>query len=355
MSRGLAKDGHEPKAPMPANIERLLWRTQRDFKVDRTRPTALSPRVVVGKVRQLCLDIEEAFAPNQMDPLGLEAKRGGTELMQILVRSHLASKVVCGKLRLTEAALDWLVGEILARYRSALAIPGEMCGVIAAQSIGQPATQMTLNTFHLAGVGNKNVTAGVPRLNEILNIAKNIKTPAMEVYLVPGLREKDTTQVDAGGREIKGALSEAQKALMRNLEMTVVGDIVDHAEVFYDPDPTESVIAADADILELYMVSDMDAAELARHSKWLLRMVFRKDVIAYKKIEMSDITEAIEEHFGRNCFNLMVSDMNAEELVLRLREIKEEDDARVVPLEHEDAERLEVSERQRAAAGLGGP
>jgi len=58
-----------------------------------------------------------------------------------------------------------------------------MVGVLAAQSIGEPATQMTLNTFHFAGVSSMNVTLGVPRLNEIINIHKNTKTPTMRVYL----------------------------------------------------------------------------------------------------------------------------------------------------------------------------
>ncbi len=58
-----------------------------------------------------------------------------------------------------------------------------MVGVLAAQSIGEPATQMTLNTFHFAGVSSKNVTLGVPRLKEILNVANDIKTPSMVVYL----------------------------------------------------------------------------------------------------------------------------------------------------------------------------
>ncbi len=66
----------------------------------------------------------------------------------------------------------------------ALAFPGEMIGTVAAQSIGEPTTQMTLNTFHFAGVSAKNVTLGVPRLTEIINIAKNIKTPSLTVYLV---------------------------------------------------------------------------------------------------------------------------------------------------------------------------
>ena len=55
-------------------------------------------------------------------------------------------------------------------------IPGEMVGPIAAQSIGEPATQMTLNTSHYAGVSAKsNVTRGIPRLRELLHITKNLK------------------------------------------------------------------------------------------------------------------------------------------------------------------------------------
>jgi DNA-directed RNA polymerase II subunit RPB1 len=54
--------------------------------------------------------------------------------------------------------------------------------------MGEPATQMTLNTFHQAGVSAKNVTLGVPRLKEIINVAKNIKTPSMKIYLLPKYR-----------------------------------------------------------------------------------------------------------------------------------------------------------------------
>lgn len=67
--------------------------------------------------------------------------------------------------------------------------PGECIGTVAAQSVGEPTTQMTLNTFHYAGVSAKNVTLGVPRLTEIINIAKNIKTPSLSVYLTGGARK----------------------------------------------------------------------------------------------------------------------------------------------------------------------
>lgn len=61
--------------------------------------------------------------------------------------------------------------------------PGENVGTIAAQSIGEPSTQLTLNTFHLAGSGLANMTLGIPRLKEILmTTPSNIKTPCMQVY-----------------------------------------------------------------------------------------------------------------------------------------------------------------------------
>ncbi len=59
--------------------------------------------------------------------------------------------------------------------------PGDSVGILAAQSIGEPSTQMTLNTFHFAGRGDMNVTLGIPRLREILMVASaNIKTPSMQ-------------------------------------------------------------------------------------------------------------------------------------------------------------------------------
>lgn len=65
--------------------------------------------------------------------------------------------------------------------------PGENVGLLAAQSIGEPSTQMTLNTFHFAGRGEMNVTLGIPRLREILmTVGSSIKTPSTEVYFHPG-------------------------------------------------------------------------------------------------------------------------------------------------------------------------
>lgn len=70
-------------------------------------------------------------------------------------------------------------------YEQAKVHPGECVGIISAESIGEPGTQMTLNTFHFAGVAEMNVTMGLPRIIELLDGRKSLQTPMMEVYLRP--------------------------------------------------------------------------------------------------------------------------------------------------------------------------
>ena len=80
--------------------------------------------------------------------------------------------------------------ELWTRYIKARVNPGEPVGSIAAQSIGEPGTQMTLKTFHFAGVASKNITLGLPRIEEILNNTKNISTPLITAKLI---NNKDIT------------------------------------------------------------------------------------------------------------------------------------------------------------------
>lgn len=100
------------------------------------------------------------------------------------------------------------------KYLSSLAQSGEPVGVIAAQSVGEPSTQMTLNTFHLAGRGEMNVTLGIPRLQEILmTAAAEIKTPIVTCPLNEGKSRKDA------------------EALVENLKRLTVAELMESIEV----------------------------------------------------------------------------------------------------------------------------
>lgn len=104
------------------------------------------------------------------------------------------------------------------KYLSSLAQPGEAVGVIAAQSVGEPSTQMTLNTFHFAGRGEMNVTLGIPRLQEILHRAsRKISTPVMTCPLREGRTRDDA------------------ECLAAKLKRITVADIVESVEVSVVP------------------------------------------------------------------------------------------------------------------------
>lgn len=87
------------------------------------------------------------------------------------------------KVKITEEALENILKDVLRRYRYAEVEPGEAVGILAAQSMGEPSTQMTMRTFHYAGVAELNVTLGLPRIIEIVDARKQPSTPSMTIYL----------------------------------------------------------------------------------------------------------------------------------------------------------------------------
>jgi len=85
----------------------------------------------------------------------------------------------------TAEQLEEIINQVSADYEHARVEPCEAVGVVAAQSIGEPGTQMTMRTFHYAGVAEINVTLGLPRLIEIVDARKIPSTPTMTVRLTP--------------------------------------------------------------------------------------------------------------------------------------------------------------------------
>jgi len=103
-----------------------------------------------------------------------------------------------------QAKLKKILDNTLEEYKNAKVQSGESVGLISAESIGEPGTQMTLNTFHFAGVAEMNVTLGLPRIIEILDGRKNLQTPAMEIYLkAPYSKGKDIKEFALELKETK--------------------------------------------------------------------------------------------------------------------------------------------------------
>merc|ERR1719355_367384 len=290
---------------LPVNLDRLLWRAQTKFNIDMRKTTTLNPEEVVQKVQQLCKDI--VVVPGD-DVLSIEAQKNATLMVQANFRSVLSSKKCIQKYRLTPEAFEWVIGECLTRFRNSIANPGEMIGTIAAQSIGEPATQMTLNTFHFAGVSAKNVTLGVPRLVEIINIAKNIKTPSMVVY-----------------QEGDDGTQESAKCLRSAVEHTNLRSVTAATEIYHDPDIQSTTIEDDLDMVESYFIIPDDVQDAPENqSRWLLRLILDRQKMLDKGLRVEDVASKIKENYQKD-LAVIFSDNNAEEQVIRIRMIKQSD------------------------------
>ncbi|WIA28234.1 hypothetical protein OEZ86_010790 [Tetradesmus obliquus] len=288
---------------IPVNLKRLIWNAQNTYKCGPNRPPLpgeLAAVDVVGKIQELA---QKLIVVVGEDELSKEAQRNATTTFMTHLRATLASKRVLGEYKLSRQAFDWLVGEIEERFNAAMANPGEAIGTVAAQSIGEPTTQMTLNTFHFAGVSAKNVTLGVPRLTEIINLAKNIKTPSLTVCLL-GQASRDR---------------DAAKEVQCQLEYTTMRHIIARSEIWYDPpqmDAEATNVAEDVSLLEdYYAVENYDASRL---TPWLLRLVLDERLTVDKHITMDMIQARIHEEY-EGLLDVIVSDDNAPVKVVRLR------------------------------------
>ena len=289
---------------LPINVIRILDAAKTTFKIRSGSRSNLHPADVVPAVKEL---LDKLVVIRGGDALSMEGQHNATLLFKAQLRSRLAFKRLVKENSLNKLAFQHVLGEIESRFNRAIANPGEMVGVLAAQSIGEPATQMTLNTFHFAGVSSKNVTLGVPRLKEILNVAKNIKTPSMTVY-------QDAVNV---------ANQDSAKHLRSAVEHTTLRSVTETTEIYYDPDIESTVIEADRDMVESYFIlPGGDVEDRFRQSRWLLRIILGRRALLDKGLTVQDVAAKIKENYAKD-LAVIFSDDNADEQVVRIRMIQD--------------------------------
>lgn len=293
----------DPSNPhyLPVNLHRIVQNAMQIFHIDRRKPSDLEPAYIIDTLRELC---ERLIVVRGDDPLSIEAQANATLNFRMHLRATFASRRVLEKFHLNREAFEWVMGEIEAKFNQSVANPGEMCGTLSAQSIGEPATQMTLNTFHYAGVSSKNVTLGVPRLKEIINVATNIKTPSLSVYLEPELARDPVLA----------------KNVQQELAYTSLRTVTAAVEIWYDPDPTSTIIAEDEVFVESFFAIPDEEIEGKLHlqSPWLLRLELDRAKMIDRKLTMAYVAGRIAESFKTDLFVIWSED-NSEKLIIRCR------------------------------------
>jgi len=236
-----------------------------------------------------------------------------TDLFKTLYFFFLSPRVLIYERRFHTKALTVLLDTIVLQYKRAIVAPGEMVGIIAAQSIGEPTTQMTLNTFHFCGVSSKsNVTRGVPRIEEILSLSVETKNPSLTVYLK---------------KEDQQSRQKAQN-IMYMLEHTKLSGLIIGTEICFDPFDTKTLIEED----ELTMLQFREFENLIRGgggapptstsktliSKWVVRLELSPEKMMEKNITMDDVHFSIKKQYG-DIVECIYSDYNADKLIFRIR------------------------------------
>ncbi|KIK43849.1 hypothetical protein CY34DRAFT_803352 [Suillus luteus UH-Slu-Lm8-n1] len=293
-------DGLNPHY-LPVNLHRIIQNATQIFHIDKRKPSDLEPAYIVEAVQQLNNRLAVVVGD---DPLTKEVQANSSLTFRMHVRATMATRRVLEQFHLTREAFDWVLGEVEAKFNQSLVNPGEMCGTLAAQSIGEPATQMTLNTFHYAGVSSKNVTLGVPRLKEIINVATKIKTPSLTVYLEPDIAEE----------------SLLAKNVEQELAYTSLRTVTAAVEIWYDPDPSSTIIEEDSVFVEsFFAIPDEDIeSKLHLQSPWLLRLELDRAKMIDRKLTMAYVAGRIAESFKTDLFVIWSED-NSEKLIIRCR------------------------------------
>jgi DNA-directed RNA polymerase II subunit RPB1 len=268
---------------VPVHLGRLIDKYANPYSVK----TNLTPEYVVDEIFKLCN--EPYIVHNQ--------------LFHILLRFNLAPKKSIIVHRFSKELFDELIRDIRYKYICARVHPGEMVGALAAQSIGEPATQLTLNTFHTAGTARANATQGVPRIQELLSVSHNPKHPSNKIYLTP---DTDATQ----DRAIK---------VMKDIQKTTLRDITKSVRIYHDPNPhsADTSVQEDRDILMTY--EKFSIAQPSCVSPWIMRLEL--DINEIKKRHLTDMTaliSRIQNNKILRMYDCIHSDINADKIVLRI-------------------------------------
>jgi DNA-directed RNA polymerase II subunit RPB1 len=250
----------------------------------------------------------------------------GMRYLNILLRLYLSPKKLIIEYHFTKEIFDWIVLQINDYFKEAIAQPGEMVGIVAAQTIGEMGTQMTLDSFHVSGTAAAvKATSGVPRLKEILSATKKTKTPTLIIYMKEDISTIINPIMNENGIDFDDPRIEKTKSIAMNIknsiEITKLSDILDYSEIYWDNGNYTTGIDKDQGVMEIYKAFS-SIEEIANKCKstspWVLRMKFNKEKMNSYGLRMIDIYTKLKTAYDKY-IDCIYSDDNAEECIFRIQ------------------------------------
>jgi len=276
--------------------------------------TDLAPDYVIDAINKLSSE------------LYIKDTEQGTRFFKILLRLYLNPKKMILEYHFTREVFDWIVSQVQQYYKEAISQPGEMVGIVAAQTIGEMGTQMTLDSFHVSGTeAAVKATSGVPRLKEILSATKKTKTPTLIIYMKHDIASVVNPIMCDDGIETTDPRVDKAKSIAMNIknsiEITKLSDILEYSEIYWDNGKYDTSIEKDQGMMNIYKeLSALDSfsSKCKSDSPWVLRMKFNKEKMNSYGLRMIDIYTKLNVAYDKY-IDCIYSDDNAEECIFRIK------------------------------------
>lgn len=244
------------------------------------------------------LDMNHIFSEYEklFDRIALHKFNDGLWMFKFMLYQHAHPKKLMIDLKMSQGQFDVFVSTLETLFQRAQIEAGDAVGPVSAQSIGEPCTQLTLNTFHLSGVGAKStVTRGVPRLQELFHLSKNPKNPSLTVKIDKSMNQ-DKSNVQKIGAEI-GLIS--------------LSDLVTTTEICYEKQPKH-------DEFNYFNTRFQNIDNERCSSRWVLTIWINNGMLLDKHIEMEEIYYSISNTYSQGVY-IEYADDNSKELFIRIR------------------------------------
>lgn len=266
---------------LPVNINRIVDNAKNSNNKD---PVLNEPDYIIKLIDNILLpdkcrlySMTEEEMKNEKSPKYIDDKLSKTAFKYALYET-LAPKKCIHVYKLSKKQLDNISEQIISSFNRSVVEPGEMVGILGAQSLGEPVTQMVLNAFHNTGVGGVGgANLGVPRMQEVFSLSKNMKAPFMMVYLDKEHREK----------------KDFANKIASYIKFTTIRDLRTNIEIYYDPKPYDKDGFMEKDnvynIFYAFQQSKSCCLNKVDGLPWLMRIEFDKEKLMNKEVSLLDI------------------------------------------------------------------
>lgn len=290
---------------LPVNLYRLVQEYTTQAKKSSSK-SDLEPEYIMKTFDNIMTD-ETLLIFNSQEKLLRRNERQHKDLFYISLLNYLSPKIVIFDMKLTKKLFDNMVIEIKNLMIKSIVEPGEMVGILAAQSIGEPTTQFTLDTKHSAGAGSKTkITSGVARVEELLHYSKKIATPIMNVYFDENIKfDKDKVNNIAS-----------------QLNYLNLGMLIDSAEIFYDmfDDSEFSTMLKEDNTSNPFFINNSKASLESLPFVFRLRLNLEK--ILDNETNLLDVKTKFISYWFNKLSNLKnIKDKSAKELVKEINKL----------------------------------